>query len=109
MNKQASTIIDVDPLDPTHDDMPSGTRPVTQPTPYVGPTHDKAQVIDRKPEDRSGSGGNRIVGAVQALAGGAVILVGIPMLILPGPGLLAVGGGAILMVSGMKKIWGKKR
>lgn len=110
MNKQTSPIIDVDPLDPQHSDIPSGTRTTEQTTPYIGPTHSKARVINQKSgSDEGGSGSSRIVGAVQAVAGGAIMIVGIPMLILPGPGLLAIGGGAVLAANGVKKICGKKR
>ena len=47
---------------------------------------DEGRVSKKKP--------NRIGGAVQTAIGGAIMLVGVPMLILPGPGLLAIGGGA---------------
>lgn len=50
---------------------------------------------------------NRVGGIVQAAIGGAIMLVGVPMLILPGPGLLAVGGGAALAGGGIKKILGR--
>ena len=39
--------------------------------------------------------------------GGAIMLVGVPMLILPGPGLLAIGGGAVVATRGIKKVLGK--
>ena len=38
---------------------------------------------------------------------GAIMLVGVPMLILPGPGLLAIGGGAVIAGNGIKKVLGK--
>lgn len=50
---------------------------------------------------------NRIGGAVQTAVGGAIALVGIPMLILPGPGLIAIGGGAAIAAGGIKKLLGK--
>ena len=37
----------------------------------------------------------RLTGAAQTVAGAAVMAVGVPMLILPGPGVLAIGGGTI--------------
>lgn len=40
--------------------------------------------------------------AAKIVAGGACALVGVPMLVLPGPGLLAIGGGVALMASGVK-------
>lgn len=46
--------------------------------------------------------------AVRRLAaGGVCTLVGVPMLILPGPGLLAIGGGIYLMASGAKRLFAK--
>ena len=50
---------------------------------------------------------SRASGAVQLVAGSAIALVGVPMLILPGPGLLAIGGGVALAASGLKKLAGK--
>ena len=50
---------------------------------------------------------SRIGGAVQTAVGGAIMLVGVPMLILPGPGLLAIGGGAVVAAKGIKKVLGK--
>ena len=49
-------------------------------------------------------GGGRISGAVQTVAGVAVMAVGVPMLILPGPGVLAIGAGAAIAAGGIKKI-----
>lgn len=61
-----------------------------------------------------GSGGtavagnsDRVGGVVQTAVGGALVLLGVPMLILPGPGLLAIGGGAALAAKGIKKMRGK--
>ncbi len=44
---------------------------------------------------------------MQTAVGGAIMLVGVPMLILPGPGLLAIGGGAVVAAKGIKKVLGK--
>lgn len=63
-----------------------------------------ARIIDSAAADQPKS---RLGGAVRIAAGGACALVGIPMLILPGPGLLAIGGGAYLMASGAKRLFGK--
>ena len=41
---------------------------------------------------------------VKILAGGAVALLGLPMLILPGPGLLAIGAGVAIAASGIKDL-----
>lgn len=50
---------------------------------------------------------SRLGGVVQTAVGGAIMLVGVPMLILPGPGLLAIGGGAVVATRGIKKVLGK--
>lgn len=50
---------------------------------------------------------SRLGGAARIAAGGVCTLVGVPMLILPGPGLLAIGGGIYLMASGAKRLFGK--
>lgn len=69
-------------------------------------THDvAATIIDGK--GQSGKKPSKIAGAVQTAAGGAIMLVGVPMLILPGPGLLAIGGGALIAANGVKKLIGK--
>ena len=42
--------------------------------------------------------------AASRLTGAAVMAVGVPMLILPGPGVLAIGAGAAIAAGGIKKI-----
>ena len=64
-------------------------------------TTDEREVADGKP--------NLIGGAVQTAAGGILILIGIPMLILPGPGIAAIGGGAVVAAGGIKKLRGKSK
>ena len=64
-----------------------------------------ATVIDGK--GASGKKPSKLAGAVQTAAGGAIMLIGLPMLILPGPGLLAIGGGAVIAAGGVKKLVGK--
>lgn len=64
----------------------------------------EASVIDSTATDQPKS---RLGGAARIAAGGVCTLVGIPMLILPGPGLLAIGGGVYLMASGAKRLFGK--
>ena len=44
-------------------------------------------------------------GVVQAVVGCGMVLLGLPMLILPGPGLLFVGFGAMLAAGGMSRIF----
>lgn len=63
-----------------------------------------ARVIGQAEPDQPKS---RLGGAVRIAAGGVCTLVGVPMLILPGPGLLAIGGGVYLMASGAKRLFGK--
>lgn len=53
--------------------------------------------------------GNRIGGVVQTAVGAGLMVIGVPMLILPGPGIAALAGGALLAGSGIRKILtGKK-
>lgn len=63
-----------------------------------------AYIID----EPKGPSSSRLGGALTMAAGGAIALVGIPMLILPGPGLLAIGGGIYLISRGAKTFFGKK-
>lgn len=46
-------------------------------------------------------------GAVQTAVGGAVMAAGIPMLVLPGPGMATIAGGAAIASGGIKKMLGK--
>ncbi len=43
-------------------------------------------------------------GVAQTIAGVAVAAIGVPMLILPGPGVLTIGAGAAIAAGGIKKI-----
>ena len=63
-----------------------------------------ARVIDLDADKQPKS---RLGGVARIAAGGVCTLVGVPMLILPGPGLLAIGGGVYLMASGAKRLFGK--
>lgn len=45
-------------------------------------------------------------GFTQMAIGAGLVLLGIPMLILPGPGLLAICGGLVLASNGMRKAFG---
>ena len=44
-------------------------------------------------------------GVAKIAGGGLLGLIGVPMLILPGPGLLTIAGGVALVVSGVKDIY----
>ena len=59
-----------------------------------------AHVIDAGGLPENGQPKSRLGGAARIAAGGVCTLVGVPMLILPGPGLLAIGGGIYLMADG---------
>ena len=71
------------------------------------PAYVKAEVIGDKEAGASASKG-RLGGVAQLVAGGAIAAVGVPMLILPGPGLLAIGGGLALAAHGAKRAFGRK-
>ena len=45
-------------------------------------------------------------GLAQVAVGAGLVLIGIPMLILPGPGLLSIVGGMALAGNGMRKLLG---
>lgn len=63
-----------------------------------------AYVVEEAP--RSSAPKSKIGSAASIVAGGAIALVGVPMLVLPGPGLLAIGGGLALMARGAKGFLG---
>ena len=52
------------------------------------------------------SGGSVLGGVAQVIMGSGLVAIGIPMLILPGPGLLSIVGGFALAANGMRKIFG---
>ena len=54
----------------------------------------------------SKNGGSVIGGLAQIAAGTGLVMIGVPMLILPGPGLLAIAGGFALALNGIRKIFG---
>ncbi len=54
----------------------------------------------------SKAGGSVVGGLVQIAAGTGLVLIGVPMLILPGPGLLSIVGGVALAANGMRKVFG---
>ncbi|MEG0322971.1 MAG: hypothetical protein RR619_03170, partial [Raoultibacter sp.] len=58
------------------------------------PTPTPAQTIPSQQQEQPKS---RFSGIAQIVGGGACALVGIPMLLLPGPGLIAIGGGIARM------------
>ena len=52
------------------------------------------------------TGGSMLGGLVQIAVGAGLVLIGIPMLILPGPGLLSIAAGMALAGNGMRKLLG---
>lgn len=66
-----------------------------------------AYIID-EPKNKIPAKG-KLGDAATMVAGGAIALVGVPMLVLPGPGLLAIGGGVALMAKGAKGLFGNKK
>lgn len=50
---------------------------------------------------------DKAAAAAQMAAGGAIAAVGVPMLILPGPGVVAIAGGAALAKKGFDNFTGK--
>lgn len=70
-----------------------------------------AEVLDEEPapapqDDEADA--KKAKGAKQMAAGAAVTAAGIPMLILPGPGIAAVAGGVALMGAGYQNMTGKE-
>lgn len=66
-----------------------------------------AEVVDDSGNPFFSSDPKKAKGAKQMAAGAAVAAVGVPMLILPGPGVAAIAGGAALMGAGYKNMTGK--
>lgn len=82
---------------------PAGSAASARPQAAPRPEQVRATVIEGGPAAAAGSGG-KLGAAAQVVAGGAIALVGIPMLILPGPGLLAIAGGVVVAANGIKKL-----
>lgn len=53
----------------------------------------------------SKTGSSALVGLAQIAAGAGLVMIGIPMLILPGPGLISIAGGFALALSGTRKLF----
>ncbi|MGN0078550.1 MAG: hypothetical protein ACI36V_07180 [Coriobacteriales bacterium] len=66
-----------------------------------------AEVVDDSGNPFFSADPKKAKGAKQMAAGAAVAAVGVPMLILPGPGVAAIAGGAALMGAGYKNMTGK--
>ena len=128
------SIIDVTPVDQSRKQQPGRTASPQTPGSAAGHTAKKPYYtfdgtswhtgangapasstvpVDAHVIDAGGAGApggqpkSRLGGAARIAAGGVCTLVGVPMLILPGPGLLAIGGGIYLMASGAKRLFAK--
>lgn len=66
-----------------------------------------AEVVDDSANPFFSADPKKAKGAKQMAAGAAVAAVGVPLLILPGPGVAAIAGGAALMGAGYKNMTGK--
>lgn len=77
----------------------SSTRGVSVEPEYVVP-----EVL---PMDDEGNPTHKIKGAAQIAAGTALTAAGVPMLVLPGPGAVAIAGGAALISKGQRNCLGR--
>ena len=59
------------------------------------------------PMDDEGNSAHKIKGAAQIAAGAALTAAGVPMLVLPGPGAVAIAGGAALISKGQRNCSGR--
>ena len=85
----------------TYTDTVGQTSYTAHTTTHSRPGSSTPHAIPQQPPAQSKS---RLSGVAQIVGGGACTLIGIPLLILPGPGLLAVGGGLALMARGAKTL-----
>ena len=53
----------------------------------------------------SKTGGSVLGGLAQIVVGAGLVMIGIPMLILPGPGLLSIVGGVALAANGTRQLF----
>jgi len=124
------TIIDVNPVEysssriPSHAADRAHVHASSQSASYQQPTwktasssqsgnHDSGRVFYGSAYTRFGdqtasaSAVGSVFGSLAQIAVGAgLVLIGIPMLILPGPGLLSIGAGAALALNGYRKLFG---
>lgn len=55
-------------------------------------------------QDSSSKHPSLLASALQIVMGAILVLIGIPLLILPGPGLLTIAGGIALVVTAIRRI-----
>ena len=81
---------------------PSGNMPATTPQ-----TPDSA-LPDCTEGGKGVSAGQRARGAAQMAGGAALAVAGVPMLVLPGPGAVAIVGGAAMASKGHREMTGRE-
>lgn len=111
-------IIDVDPVEAVRGQAAQTVASTTADTfappsfgksadPKNGPAHTTFVDGFGRPvtdESKASTPFTRAGGAAQTVAGAAVMAVGVPMLVLPGPGVLTIGAGAAIAAGGIKKM-----
>ncbi len=83
-------------------------QPVAASSEYHQATYQRQSASNTQTRAQSGFG-NVVGGLVEGAVGSVLVLVGIPMLILPGPGLLSIAAGGALIYDGIRRITGKKQ
>ena len=115
----AGNVIDVEPIAVSSERFSAnGASGNDNGQPYHGPSY-STQNNAGAPRSHTGTNASghaspssrlgQSVGGICELGAGALLaIVGVPMLILPGPGLLAIGAGGALAYDGIRRIAGKK-
>ncbi len=122
-------IIDVTPINPSSNQKPSGSRSSSQSASHQQPSwktssghraqgsaHTRGAmhtppfgtVYTYSNTDSvaySKSGGSVIGSIAQIAVGTGLVMIGIPMLLLPGPGLLSIVGGFALAANGTRQLF----
>lgn len=107
MDTTTQPIIDVTPVEHAREATEPGARGYCAPSYGSQRQRDArtgAVIIDDSPTGPGAVAANRIGAAVQTAGGVALMAIGLPLLILPGPGVLAIGGGAAIAAGGIKKL-----
>ena len=122
-------IIDVTPINPSSDQKPGGSRSSSQSASHQQPSW-KTSSGYRAPGSAhtrgamhtppfgtvytysttdsvaSSKSGGSVVGSIAQIAiGTGLIMIGVPMLIFPGPGLLSIVGGFALAANGTRQLF----
>lgn len=100
------------PVQPTSDSTSTRQPSTRRMSPEADPIIlDAVPVEDERsanPNSKEPSAAQKAKGAAQIAAGGALAAVGAPMLILPGPGAVAILGGAALASKGQRNYSGRE-